>query len=209
MKNKPTTVLLFLKAPRPGFVKTRLAKSIGDDQACAVYRLLVKRTLSQIPPDWSLRIHFAPAEAQQEMIDWLGPDPHYLPQPEGDLGHRLETACDQAFNDKPSHGIILLGGDCPALTTAHLQECATHLAEKKPVIGPSEDGGYWLLGLHQPHPELFRNVAWSTPDVLPTTLHRFSEKSENPHCLQTLADVDDLDSWQEAQNLLDLDLNNL
>lgn len=199
---KNPTVLLFLKSPRPGFVKTRLARSLGDDEACSVYRLLAEHTLSQIPSHWSLRIHFAPAEALDEMTDWLGPDRNYLPQPEGDLGDRLTAACQQAFEDPSTDSVILLGGDCLALTTQHLEECVTPLAEGRPVIGPSEDGGYWLLGLPQAQPELFSEVAWSTPAVLPTTLARLAAADQDPLQLETLADVDDLATWQKAQNLL-------
>ena len=195
--NRPT-ILLFIKIPKPGFVKTRLAKSLGDDGACAIYRQLVAHTLSQIPADWPLRIHFAPSESQQEMTTWLGAQYNFVPQPDGDLGHRLQVACEQAFAEKEAAGVILLGGDCPGLTTAHLNQCAQHLHSEKPVIGPSEDGGYWLLGLPSPNPELFQNIAWSTPQVLPATLALLEKKGTPPLHLETLFDVDDQGSYQKA-----------
>ena len=197
VSNQPI-ILLFLKAPRSGFVKTRLAKDIGNEPACAVYRQLVARTLSQIPEDWPLFIHFSPKEAEAEMISWLGNQHRFLPQPDGDLGHRLQIACEKAFAEPNTSGVILLGGDCPGFTTAHLRECAQQLASRKPVIGPSEDGGYWLLGLPQSFPELFQNIAWSTPQVLPTTIARFAEKSISPFELETLFDVDDIITYQKA-----------
>ena len=196
--SKPPTILLFLKVPEPGFVKTRLAKSLGKTKACAVYRQLVARTLSQIPADWPLRIHFAPSESKQEMIAWLGAQYYFVPQPDGDLGDRLQVACEQAFAEKGNTGVILLGGDCPGLTTAHLNECAQHLSSQEPVIGPSEDGGYWLLGLPSPNPELFQNIAWSTPQVLPATLALLDKKDTPPLHLETLFDVDDQESYQKA-----------
>ena len=192
------TILLFLKAPQSGFVKTRLARTLGNDPACAVYRQLVEHTLSQIPKDWPLRIHFAPPEAEPEMAFWLGSHRKFIVQPDGDLGHRLQIACKQAFAEKGTAGVILLGGDCPGLTTAHLNECAQHLDSQKPVIGPSEDGGYWLLGLPSPNPELFQNIAWSTPRVLPATLALLEEKGTPPLHLETLFDVDDQESYQKA-----------
>ena len=192
------TILLFLKAPHPGSVKTRLAKSLGNDQACAVYRQLVAHTLSQIPDSWPLRIHFAPQGAEQEMAAWLGSHRNFIPQPDGDLGHRLQIACEQAFDEKDNSGVILLGGDCPGMTTAHLEECAQHLNSGKPVIGPSEDGGYWLLGLSEPRPELFQDIAWSTPEVLPATLSLLEQKGASPTHLATLFDVDDSESYQKA-----------
>jgi len=193
------TVLLFLKAPRPGFVKTRLAKSLGDDKACQIYRELVKQTLSQIPSDFLIKIHFAPADAREEMENWLGSDLVYSPQPEGDLGARLHRACEEAFAEPSTRGVILLGGDCPALTAAHLEECSGYLEESHSVIGPSEDGGYWLLGLPGPREELFNDVAWSTSEVLPTTLARLAARGEEPVLLEMLTDVDDKESWEKAQ----------
>ena len=201
----PPSVLIFLKCPRPGFVKTRLAKSLGDEEACQVYQKLVSHTLKQIPADWPLRIHFAPADAIVEMTDWLGSEHTFVPQPDGDLGHRLDVACQQAFAEENTSGVILLGGDCPGLNTSHLLECAELLAEKKPVIGPSEDGGYWLLGLPSPDSRLFKNIPWSTSEVLPKTLALFAEKKQTPTQLDTLFDVDEEETYQKAltQNLLD------
>ena len=178
---KPPTILLFLKVPEPGFVKTRLAKTLGKTEACAVYRQLVAHTLSQIPADWPLRIHFAPSESNKK---WpLGSELNTIssPNPMATLGTDLQVACEQAFAEKEGNtGVILLGGDCPGLTTAHLNECAQHLDSQKPVIGPSEDGGYWLLGLPAPFPELFQDIAWSTPQVLPATLALLEKKTPLP-----------------------------
>ena len=197
MSTEPPCILIFLKAPRPGLVKTRLAKTIGNEKACQVYRQLVQHTLSQIPFHWPLRIHFAPSDALPEMTDWLGSERHYIPQPEGDLGDRLRVACEQAFEDK-HESVILLGGDCPGLTAAHLEECATVLSEKKPVLGPAEDGGYWLLGLQSAHPKPFIEMPWSTEQLLPLTLEHFQQEGTNPHLLETLFDVDDEATWHRC-----------
>ena len=202
--SKKTTVLLFLKAPRPGLVKTRLARSLGNEKACDIYRLLVKQTLSQIPENWTLRVHFAPIDAEEEMRAWLGPRPELLPQPDGDLGHRLKTACKEAFTSTDTDSVILLGGDCPALTTQHLEACAKHLADSVPVLGPAEDGGYWLLGIHKYLPELFEDIPWSTSEVLSLTRERFSALELTPILLETLSDVDELETWEQQQRFLNV-----
>lgn len=189
------TILFFLKAPRPGLVKTRLAVDLGDEAACEVYRQLAADSLAQIPEGWPVRVHYAPADAEDEMRRWLGDRPTYLPQPEGDLGDRLTTACDQAFAADAS-SVILLGGDCPELHKDHLQECARHLEKNETVIGPANDGGYWLLGLPTPHPELFVEMPWSTSEVLPLTLERLKAVHRTPAILQTLEDIDDLPSYK-------------
>lgn len=189
------TVLFFLKAPRPGFVKTRLAADLGDEAAAEVYRKLAADSLAQIPPTWPVRVHYAPAEAEEEMRQWLGDRPEYLPQPDGDLGHRLTTACEEAFASGAS-SVVLLGGDCPALRESHLQACADHLAKNETVIGPANDGGYWLLGLPTPQPDLFTEMPWSTPEVLPLTLQRLAALHQTPFRLPVLEDIDDLSSYE-------------
>lgn len=189
------TILFFLKAPRPGFVKTRLAADLGEEQACEVYRKLAADSLAQVPVGWPVRVHYAPAGAEAEMRQWLGDRPEYLPQPEGDLGHRLTTACEQAFAGDAT-SVILLGGDCPDLREDHLQQCAQFLSKNKSVIGPADDGGYWLLGLPTPQPALFSEMPWSTAEVLPLTLERLAALQQKPEALPILEDVDDLASYE-------------
>jgi rSAM/selenodomain-associated transferase 2/rSAM/selenodomain-associated transferase 1 len=189
------TVLLFLKAPRPGFVKTRLAADLGEKEACDIYQQLAADSLAQVPADWPVRIHYAPAEAEEEMRFWLGDRPQYHPQPEGDLGHRLTKACEKAFREGAS-SVILLGGDCPDLSAEHLHECALHLSAHRAVIGPAADGGYWLLALPSAQPHLFKDIPWSTSEVLPLTLERLEEANQEHEQLETLEDIDDLASWR-------------
>ena len=204
----PPTALLFLKIPRPGFVKTRLAKDLGDEVACQVYRHLAEQTLSQIPPDWPCHIYFTPADAQAEMEAWLGPQHHYFPQSEGDLGQRLSSASKETFANGAS-SIILLGGDCPDIRPHHLEEAAQHLQKDTPVIGPAADGGYWLFGLPHHCPEVFKDISWSTPKVLPETLE-ILHQLDLPHTLlPTLEDVDDLASWSRHSELKKFAINPL
>lgn len=196
----PPTVLLFLKAPRPGFVKTRLAASIGEDAACSVYRQLAEHTLSQIPSHWPCHIFYTPLESEPEMTSWLGTKHCYRAQSDGDLGLRLSTASQQAFKEGAS-SIILLGGDCPGIRRHHLEEAARHLAKNTSVIGPALDGGYWLLGLPRHCPDAFQGIPWSTPQVLPNTLRILENQNLPPTHLPTLEDVDDHSSWSRYSGL--------
>ena len=101
MLNGKTTILPFLKAPRPATVKTRLAQSVGVDRATTAYRRLVERqlrALSSLGREFALEVHYAPANAETEMAEWLGSEVALLPQFEGDLGERLEHAVASAFN---------------------------------------------------------------------------------------------------------------
>jgi len=191
------TVLLFLKAPRPGFVKTRLAKELGDQIACKAYKQMAKATLATIPTNWKKIIFFAPADAHQEMQQWLGHDVELRPQSEGDLGDRLTTACSAAFAEG-ADSVLLLGGDCPYIELKHLEEAADQLTQGRPVIGPAIDGGYWSLGLARETPSVFENITWSSDKVFHETLQRFIILGQHPHQLESLEDVDQADAWSKA-----------
>jgi len=99
-----THVLIFLKAPRPGHVKTRLAKEVGNETACSIYKQLVEHTLRQIPNSLHVTIHYSPADALSDFQDWLGKGYDYHPQPELDLGGRMSHACDRAFPELDTRG---------------------------------------------------------------------------------------------------------
>jgi hypothetical protein len=111
---KHPLIVMFAKAPRPGFVKTRLAAQIGKNDATWLYRLLVERQLRTVPAVWPLEIHFAPQDAEPEMRSWLGEHRSYVPQSSGDLGQRLQGAFARGF-DRGARAVIAIGGDCPEL----------------------------------------------------------------------------------------------
>jgi rSAM/selenodomain-associated transferase 1 len=191
------TICLMLKAPRPGTVKTRLAKDIGDEAACGVFRQLVEHQLAQISAEWPVEIHYAPREARPEMEAWLGNRYVYLPQPEGHLGNRLHHAMEGAFA-RGAQGVILLGGDCPEVTGAVLRETAAKLAEYEVVIGPATDGGYYLMAIRQSQPRLLEDIDWSTEKVFGQTMERVRELGLSSIALAPFSDVDDLSSWNQA-----------
>jgi rSAM/selenodomain-associated transferase 1 len=194
----PPAVSLMLKAPRAGFVKTRLARSVGLDEATGIYRRLVEHQIAQIPAAWPAHIHFAPAECGDVMRTWLGADHLYSPQPDGDLGARLSAAMRAHFAVKTSP-VMFLGGDCPSLTSARLEQAAGLLAAADAVLIPAMDGGYCLLALRRPDPHLFTSIPWSTPRVADETRHRLRERGFSWKELPALEDVDDDASWQRAR----------
>ncbi|MBC8011409.1 MAG: TIGR04282 family arsenosugar biosynthesis glycosyltransferase [Burkholderiales bacterium] len=189
----PPLVLVFLKAPREGWVKTRLAADIGAESATRVYRLLAERQLAAVPAGWPVEVWFAPADARDEMRAWLGPRPVLQPQPEGDLGQRLSRAVDVAFAGG-APAVLVIGGDCPELDEATLREAAAALADgRELVLGPATDGGYYLIGLTRTMPRLFAGIPWSTADVLAATLRRASEYGVVTALLSAKDDVDTVD----------------
>ncbi len=186
-------VCLMLKAPRPGFVKTRLARDLGDDEATAAYRSLVEVQMRALPAAWDVHIAFAPDDAAAEMRDWLGSRPDYFPQCDGDLGDRL-TYVAQTITGP----LIFLGGDCPELTTTRLEAAATELESADIVIWPALDGGYCLLGIKKLIPDIFQEIAWGAETVFRETLARIPEGLSVRQMSPALEDVDDLASWQRA-----------
>lgn len=187
--------MLFVKAPRAGFVKTRLAAKLGDERAVDVYRGMVQRQLRNIPADWPVEIHFTPAEAEDEIRAWLGPGYAYRSQASGDLGRRLRKAFGAAFaRDVPC--AIAIGGDCPDLDRETFHETVTRLGRAELVLGPATDGGYYLVALRRAQPGLFENIPWSSSHVLTTTLARARLFNLSRELLTPKDDVDDYPSYR-------------
>lgn len=191
------SVLLFLKAPRRGLVKTRLAAAVGEEHAVIIYRELVESQIGRIPSDWHLEIHFAPANARKEMEEWLGRDRCYQPQAEGDLGDRLSAAV-RTIRGGP---LFCIGADCPGLDVMLLERAAEVLATgaAQVVFGPAEDGGYYLVGMDQARPEIFRDIPWSGKETLQVSLRRAREAGIQTSLLETRYDVDTIQDWERAR----------
>lgn len=187
---KPT-VALFARYPVPGAAKTRLIPALGAEGAARLHRLLVERTLATIRASGlPFAVHCTGAPLADFAV-WLGADVPLVEQGEGDLGARLARVAPPT---------ILLGADVPDLTPAQLAEAAQALDSAEVVIGPAQDGGYYLLGYRQPVPFLFTAMPWGTSAVLAETLDRLHRRQVTPHLLAELADCDlpeDLARWPE------------
>lgn len=190
------TIILMLKAPRPGFVKTRLALTLGNKKAAQIYRDLVNHQIAQIPDTFQTDIHFTPHLAETEMKQWLGSHLHYVPQTEGNLGERLTHAMLYSFKKSPSSPITFLGGDCPEIDSSTLQLANQKAKSHDIVIGPARDGGYYLITLNHPHPSIFEKIDWSTHKVLTQTLERIKEKKLSYFLLPEKEDIDDIHSYR-------------
>lgn len=183
-------VLVFVRAPEAGRVKTRLAADIGGGAALRVYVRLAEHALAEARAAGAeVRVHFTPADAGERVRAWLGPGAAYLPQAEGDLGERMRAAFDAAFA-AGFRRVVIIGSDLPGLSAGLLRRAFSLLDAGEAVLGPARDGGYWLLGLRRPVPEVFRGIAWSTPEVFEATVKRLREVGIEPALLETLADVD-------------------
>jgi rSAM/selenodomain-associated transferase 1 len=200
-------VVVFLKLPAPGRVKTRLAAGVGDREAAMIYSELVRRTLVALPDDGSCVWLFAePADRLSEIEAWirsLGMFPWQsratmIGQPDGDLGDRLGTAFDRAF-DESFDQVVAVGTDCPQLTRAHFAQAWEKLAGTDVVIGPAMDGGYYLIGLRCRAAGLFRGIPWSSPETLEATRRAAAASGLTVSLLDTLRDVDSIDDWEAVR----------
>ena len=190
-------LLVFLKAPRPGVAKTRIAATLGDQAALDIHRELVTGTLARIAgsPDGSdVELRFAPDDAAIEIAPWLRPGWRAVPQGGGDLGARLSRAFDDAFADG-CNGVVVIGTDCPDLTAADLRAAWDALGDHDVVVGPAQDGGYWLLGTSAPRPGLFADIAWSSSSVLADTLSIARSEGLSVRLLRRLNDIDTAQDW--------------
>jgi hypothetical protein len=197
MKHK-SVVIVFLRAPEKGRVKTRLAREVGEKKALALYKAFVQTTLLAVERSGlDHRICFFPIDKQALVEDWLGPDHAYMPQRGNNLGQRMGNALAAVFNQGVPKA-ILVGTDIPDINAHHLLEAMGLLDQKQVVIGPSLDGGYWLIGFQQEGfcPDLFYQVDWGTQTVFSTTLEKCKAAKLSLGLLPALQDIDTLEDLQ-------------
>jgi uncharacterized protein len=192
-------LIVFVKAPRAGFVKTRLATAIGAGAACEAYHHMIGGLWRELRPLRNVQLRFSPSDAASEVQVWQQPAWTLAPQGEGDLGARLTTAFGEAFA-AGGQRVAIIGSDCPYLTVDDLEQAWARLGDHDVVLGPARDGGYWLVALRELHAELFREIPWGTPEVLPQTLDRARAAHLRVHLLRELSDIDTAGDWREYLN---------
>ena len=187
-----TVLLLFIRYPEPGRVKTRLAARIGADEAAELYRNFILDILATLERcGLPLRIYFSPAEKKAALVAWLGPGYAFTPQRDAGLGIRMRFAFEEAFAEGFPRG-ILLGSDVPDLPLSVLKEAVDVLQRRDAVIGPARDGGYYLIGFRKESfpPDVFDGLPWGTAVVLQETMARLEAHGRRIHLLPEWQDVD-------------------
>jgi rSAM/selenodomain-associated transferase 1 len=180
-------IITFVKNPVPGTVKTRLAKTIGNDRALDIYLQLsayTKRTIKAIDADVVI---FYAADIQVNDL-WTDDDFQKKLQHGEDLGARMQHAFKTLLTDYDK--VLIVGSDCPQLKEHHLNTAFNSLDETDIVVGPTFDGGYYMIGMKELHRFLFEDIAWSTDAVFPTTLQRIFANYKTVTQLEKLSDVD-------------------
>lgn len=193
-------VLVFYRNPEPGKVKTRLAATLGDSEALRIYLLLVEKTRQAVGglPNVQRWVYYSAFLPQAD--EWETDFFQKKLQCTGDLGLRLRTAFEEAF-DAGAGRVLVVGTDSPGLTAARLAEALDKLQPAVPVvIGPAFDGGYYLLGMNRFVPELFEGIPWSTERVLTETEAKLAALGLDWARLPALRDVDTEADWEAVKH---------
>jgi len=190
----PPAAIVLAKAPRPGLCKTRLEPLLGPDGSARLQAALVRRAAAWAAQVGDAYVAFTPDDAEGELAA-LAPGATLFAQAEGDLGDRLAHATTHVLRE---HGgpVLLIGVDSPTLTAEHARAALADLAAGVDVtIGPAADGGWYLIGLREPHPEVFAlpTAKWGGPEVLALTLAAIGRAGLDVAMLRSERDLDEPD----------------
>lgn len=196
------------KAPRAGEAKTRLVPPLSSEAAAALSACFIRDAADNIAAAAKHAaidgyIAFAPSDAEPEFVPLLNGNTRLLPSRRQGLGSSLYDAAEDLF--AAGYGsVCLLNSDSPTLPTSILVDAAQALSlpGDRLILGPAEDGGYYLIGLKQAHRRLFEDIAWSTPLVLTQTEARAFELGLAARRLPVWYDVDDMDSLRRLHSQL-------
>lgn len=181
-------LLIFAKNPVAGKVKTRLAATIGNEAALVVYHKLLQHTFKSTQ-DLDLDKFVFYSEFKEEDDLWKKGFSKEL-QTGNHLGERMRNAFDLILN-KGYQKAVIIGTDCPYIDAEIIEDAFKVLNSSDIVIGPAEDGGYYLIGIKMNHSELFENIQWSTNSVLSATIEKCIELKLSYSLLKLLNDIDD------------------
>jgi len=185
-------LLFFIKNPQKGQVKTRLASAIGDEMAVRLYKRFLLEMLSTLNKGTFLfYLCVYPVDALEGLRTWLGEDYLYMPQQGENLGERMKNAFMEALAMNFKR-VVLIGSDIPSLPLEFIEEAFISLEKKDVVIGPSVDGGYYLIGFQDKKfsPRAFKGILWSTERVFEETMKVLEHENLTVHTLKTLRDID-------------------
>lgn len=189
---QPVRIVIFVKAPLPGFAKTRLIPTLGAQGAADLARRMLAHTLSKALAAGvgAVELCVTPSAADSAWQTLALSDAvQWSDQGEGDLGERMARATQRVLDAGES--VLLIGTDCPQLSHEHLRQAAAALRSTDATLFPTFDGGYALLGLNRFHPSLFTGIAWSTSTVAFETLCRLEQLGWSVQNNPMLRDIDE------------------
>jgi len=199
MPDSSSCLIIMLRYPSPGKVKTRLALDLGGERSALLYACFVSRLLAtcrRLDRDILTCCH--PDHKLEDYQAWLGKSYRYMVQDKGDLGRKMEDAFHQAFG-LGYFRVVLTGSDLPHLPLDYLLQAFDRLKGVQCVLGPARDGGYFLVGMNKNsfRAEIFRNIPWSTAGVLDLTLDVLKKFNMKTFILPEFYDIDTLNDLKE------------
>jgi len=201
-----SAVAIMAKAPQPGQVKTRLCPPLSHREAAQLYQCFLRDKIAQVSalPRAAPVVSYSPNESESVFKDLTPPHVVLIPQHGDDLGARILFTFDQLFRQGYTQ-VIVIDSDTPTLPTAYLEQALRLIAahQNDVVLGPTEDGGYYLIGLRQSHRELFERMPWSTSQVFPETRRRSEQSGLTVACTGCWYDVDTPEDLARLMESLD------
>lgn len=190
MVTENNILAIFAKFPQAGMVKTRLSTEIGCRKVVALYRIFVETIVKNTEDkDFKRILFYAPPAQKKNFSDWLGSEIALHPQKGRELGGRLASAYRFAFAQGAGR-VVVIGTDSPLIDRNIIRKAFAKLKNRDCVLGPSRDGGYYLLGLSHPCAEIFEDIEWSTKKVLKQTLKTLNTLNVSYTLLDEHFDVD-------------------
>jgi len=200
VKNKhKACIAVFIRAPESGRVKTRLSEHLEPEVVLGLYKCFVWDILrASEKTGYEIKIFYYPANSESAVANWLGKPFKLYPQRGRDLGIRMANAFSDIFSSGYEEA-ILIGTDCPDIRENILTEAFDNLENTGCVLGPSLDGGYYLIGFTADkfNASLFDNISWGTDSVYAKTLEICRQEKIRPHILPELNDIDTYDDLKQ------------
>lgn len=199
INQKKELLIIFVKNPEKGHVKTRLAKSVGEERALEVYEALLEITKQvTLPLNCEKQVWYSKEISESDLWD----DERYEKRVQRgeNLGGRMQNAFRDVF-ESGFEKVVIIGSDCADLTQGILEDAFAALDHHRAVIGPSEDGGYYLLGMADFFPDLFEEKSWSTDSVYQDTLIQMEKNSISCFRLPELNDIDTESDLKKSNRL--------
>jgi rSAM/selenodomain-associated transferase 1 len=192
-------LIVFVKNPEPGKVKTRIAASVGNDKAIEIYNQLLNYT-SKITQqvDCERYIYYFPLVLEDDMFP--NSSFHKKLQIKGDLGQKMQAAFSEILSKHKR--VVIIGSDCLELNADDITRAFEELEDNDVAIGPAKDGGYYLLGMNDLQLFLFKDMPWSEKGLLDESIIRVQDRGLNYSLLNMKSDIDFIEDWEAQKHLI-------
>ncbi|MGO9377440.1 MAG: TIGR04282 family arsenosugar biosynthesis glycosyltransferase [Dissulfurispiraceae bacterium] len=192
METKADCIIIFVKWPEKGRVKTRISAALDENAVLELYKCFVEDMISTINRSgFRPLVAYYPEDAADDIVTWLGNENDYMAQVGIDLGAKMNTAFQMVF-ERGVFRAVLIGSDFPDLPVEIINEAFSALNSKHAVIGPAKDGGYYLIGFRHDtfSSRVFDDIPWSTAEVFERTMLAFTQLGLDIHQLPVWRDID-------------------